>query len=253
MAPNGEASVAFASDTVVVITGCSRGLGFNLAKGILETTASNVVATARNVDKATALRELEAKYSGRVHLVNLDTESEDSIKVCTRAMLMLRIVFVHCAGFRCLLLRMVVAVICCCCLKFILQVAACCCFCTSSLLRHIVTARCVITACYQCTLVLHALPAVPKLMSFAAVHGCHSQYRATWHALPQACSDNQFEGCQLLINFTVSLSVILLHNVGSALCVQAAAADVSKKFDGIDLLFNNAGIDEGVDKSCLEM
>ena len=212
MTPHGEASVAFASDTVVVITGCSRGLGFNLAKGILETTASKVVATARNIDKATALRELEAKYSGRIHLVNLDTESEDSIKVCTRAMLMLRIVLVHCAGFRCLLLRMAVAVICCCCLELILHIAACCCCCKSSLLHYIVTARWVMTACCQCTLVLHALPAVPKLVSCAAVHGCHSQSKTTWNALPQACSDNQFEGCQPSINFIVSLSMVLLNN-----------------------------------------
>lgn len=81
MAPSGKASLAFDADTVVLITGSSRGLGFHLVKGILETTQSQVVATARNVGKANVLQELEAKFSGRVQLVDLDTASEDSIKV----------------------------------------------------------------------------------------------------------------------------------------------------------------------------
>lgn len=87
MAPSDQASVAFDATTVVVITGCSRGLGFNLAKGILETTESTVVATARNVDKATALLDLDKKFSGRLQLVDLDTASETSIKVRTDASL----------------------------------------------------------------------------------------------------------------------------------------------------------------------
>lgn len=82
MATANKPSVAFDADTVVVITGSSRGLGLNLVKGILETTDSKVVATARNVAKASALSELQAKYPERVQLVNLDTGSEDSIKVC---------------------------------------------------------------------------------------------------------------------------------------------------------------------------
>ncbi|KAL3131420.1 hypothetical protein ABBQ38_007732 [Trebouxia sp. C0009 RCD-2024] len=80
MATANKPSVAFDADTVVVITGSSRGLGLNLVKGILETTDSKVVATARNVAKASALSELQAKYPERVQLVNLDTGSEDSIK-----------------------------------------------------------------------------------------------------------------------------------------------------------------------------
>lgn len=74
-------SLAFDASTVVVITGCSRGLGFHLAKAILETTDSKVVATARNIDKAVTLRELAAKFAGRVLLIELDTERQESVKV----------------------------------------------------------------------------------------------------------------------------------------------------------------------------
>ena len=81
MAPTNTASLAFDASTVVVITGSSRGLGLHMAKAILETTESQVVATARNVDKATALQELETKFQGRVKLVNLDTQSVESVQV----------------------------------------------------------------------------------------------------------------------------------------------------------------------------
>ena len=83
MAPSEQTSIAFDATTVVLITGCSRGLGFGLARGILETTESTVIATARNVDKATALVDLEKKYPGRVQLIDLDIGREDSVKVRT--------------------------------------------------------------------------------------------------------------------------------------------------------------------------
>ena len=81
MAPGKASSLAFDASTVIVITGSSRSLGFALAKAFLETTESQVVATARNIDKADALRDLAAKFSDRVQVVQLDTESEDSVKV----------------------------------------------------------------------------------------------------------------------------------------------------------------------------
>lgn len=77
-------SLAFDASTVVVITGCSRGIGFKLAKAILETTQSKVVATARNLDKAVLLGELAAKFEGRVLLVELDTENRESVQVSSR-------------------------------------------------------------------------------------------------------------------------------------------------------------------------
>ena len=73
--------VAFTADTVVVITGCSRGLGLEFVKQILDTTESHVVATARNPQKCEALTGLSSQYEKRLKLVTLDTEDEASIKV----------------------------------------------------------------------------------------------------------------------------------------------------------------------------
>ena len=73
--------VAFSVDSVVVITGCSRGLGLEYVKQILETTESHVVATARNPQKSDALTGLSKQYDKRLKLVTLDTEDESSIKV----------------------------------------------------------------------------------------------------------------------------------------------------------------------------
>lgn len=81
---NAAPSLAFDANTVVAITGCSRGLGFNLAKAILEGTQSKVVATARNLDKAVQLSELASKFEGRVLLVELDTERQESVNVSSR-------------------------------------------------------------------------------------------------------------------------------------------------------------------------
>lgn len=80
MAPGKASSLAFDASTVIVVTGSNRSLGFHLTKAFLETTESHVVATARNIDKADALRELAVKFSDRVQLVQLDTENEDSVK-----------------------------------------------------------------------------------------------------------------------------------------------------------------------------
>ena len=82
MAPTDHApSLALDSKAVVVLTGCSRGLGLGLAKGFLESTECIVVATARNPKKAVGLQELQAKYPDRLQLEALDTFSEDSVKV----------------------------------------------------------------------------------------------------------------------------------------------------------------------------
>lgn len=74
-------SVDFTADTVVVITGTSRGLGLEYVKQLLQTTDSHVVATARNPHKTDALTALAKQHSDRLKLVVLDTADEDSIKV----------------------------------------------------------------------------------------------------------------------------------------------------------------------------
>ena len=73
--------VTFSANSVVVITGCSRGLGLEYVKQVLETTDSHVVATARNPQKSDALTGLSRQYQDRLKLVTLDTEDEASIKV----------------------------------------------------------------------------------------------------------------------------------------------------------------------------
>lgn len=71
----------FTADTVIVITGSSRGLGLEFVKHFLEYTDSKVVATARSLSKADALRTLVTQYSKRLHTVALDTSEESSIEV----------------------------------------------------------------------------------------------------------------------------------------------------------------------------
>ena len=73
--------VTFSADSVVVITGCSRGLGLEYVKQILKTTDSHVVATARNPQKSDALTALSRQFQDRLKLVTMDTEDEASIKV----------------------------------------------------------------------------------------------------------------------------------------------------------------------------
>lgn len=68
------------SDQVVVVTGASRGLGLEHVKQFLEKTQSKVVGTARSPAKADQLKALVQQYSGRLHVVALDTSDEDSIK-----------------------------------------------------------------------------------------------------------------------------------------------------------------------------
>lgn len=69
------------SDQVVVVTGASRGLGLEHVRQFLANTQAKVVGTARSPAKADKLNALTQQYSGRLHVVALDTSTEDSIKV----------------------------------------------------------------------------------------------------------------------------------------------------------------------------
>ena len=64
----------------MVVTGSSRGLGYQFVKQILDTTESLVVATARSVEKVDQLDALRGKYPKRVDIVQLDTSDEQSIQ-----------------------------------------------------------------------------------------------------------------------------------------------------------------------------
>ena len=71
----------FTADTVIVITGSSRGVGLEFVKHFLEYTDSKVVATARSLSKADILRTLITQYAKRLQTVALDTSEESSIEV----------------------------------------------------------------------------------------------------------------------------------------------------------------------------
>ena len=68
------------SDKVVLITGCSSGLGVETARA-LKATGATLFLTARNLEKAkTALGDI--LDGGRVILLKLDLESLDSVRAC---------------------------------------------------------------------------------------------------------------------------------------------------------------------------
>ncbi|CAF3496225.1 hypothetical protein SNK03_005821 [Fusarium graminearum] len=67
-------------DHVIFLTGCSAGIGVDTAKA-LYLTGATLYLTARNLDKAkTALGDLV--QDDRVHLLELDLESLDSVRSC---------------------------------------------------------------------------------------------------------------------------------------------------------------------------
>lgn len=71
------------SGKVVLITGCSSGIGVDTARAIYRTGAT-IYATARNVDKAkTALDDLADK--SRVNFLQLDLSSLDSVRACAES------------------------------------------------------------------------------------------------------------------------------------------------------------------------
>jgi NAD(P)-dependent dehydrogenase (short-subunit alcohol dehydrogenase family) len=68
------------SDKVVLITGCSSGLGIETARA-MKATGATLFVTARNLEKArTALGDL--LDGDRVHLLELDLGSLDSVRAC---------------------------------------------------------------------------------------------------------------------------------------------------------------------------
>ncbi|KAK9365628.1 hypothetical protein V1509DRAFT_371137 [Lipomyces kononenkoae] len=71
------------ADKVIMITGCSSGIGVETAKA-LSKTGAKLYLTARSLEKAKkALGELAE--SPNVHLLQLDQESLDSVRACASA------------------------------------------------------------------------------------------------------------------------------------------------------------------------
>ncbi|KAI1128902.1 hypothetical protein F5Y10DRAFT_164695 [Nemania abortiva] len=67
-------------DKVILVTGCSSGLGVATARA-LKATGATLFLTARNVEKARAALG-DILEGGRVHLLKLDLESLASVRAC---------------------------------------------------------------------------------------------------------------------------------------------------------------------------
>ena len=65
---------------VIMITGCSSGLGIETARALAETGAT-LYLTARNLSKAQdAVSDLLAQHPDRIHLLQMELDSFESIK-----------------------------------------------------------------------------------------------------------------------------------------------------------------------------
>ena len=73
-------SILCATMAVWVITGASRGIGLELAQQLVA-RGDVVVGAARNPEASSALKELESSSSGKLHLVKMDVEDPETIKV----------------------------------------------------------------------------------------------------------------------------------------------------------------------------
>ncbi|KZT06973.1 C-factor [Laetiporus sulphureus 93-53] len=63
-----------------LITGSNRGIGLQLTKELLSSSANTVIATCRTPDTATELHALEENVAGTLHIVPLDVSSEASMR-----------------------------------------------------------------------------------------------------------------------------------------------------------------------------
>lgn len=70
-------------DAVFVVTGASRGIGLQFVKTLLQTTKGKVVACCRSPDTANGLQDflssVDEAQKGRIELIQLDVEQQDSI------------------------------------------------------------------------------------------------------------------------------------------------------------------------------
>lgn len=75
------------TDKSVMITGCSSGLGIEIERA-LSATGATLYLTVRDMERGKdALAELLAACPDRVHLLQLDLSSLESVRACARAFL----------------------------------------------------------------------------------------------------------------------------------------------------------------------
>ena len=58
---------------------CSRGIGLGLTKQLLESPHNYIIATCRDPSKATALNELQNTAKGRLRVIRLDVDVQESM------------------------------------------------------------------------------------------------------------------------------------------------------------------------------
>ncbi|KAI0641284.1 NAD-P-binding protein [Trametes meyenii] len=66
--------------TTWLVTGSSRGIGFEIVRQLLASPTNLVVAAVRTPEKATALHALKASAKGILHVVQVDVSDFDSIR-----------------------------------------------------------------------------------------------------------------------------------------------------------------------------
>ncbi|CCM06000.1 uncharacterized protein FIBRA_08243 [Fibroporia radiculosa] len=64
---------------VWLVTGASRGLGFELTRQLLTSASNTVIACCRNPNSATKLHALQSS-AGKLHLISMDVGSEQSMR-----------------------------------------------------------------------------------------------------------------------------------------------------------------------------
>ncbi|KAL7277026.1 hypothetical protein ACG7TL_008870 [Trametes sanguinea] len=70
--------------TTWLVTGASRGIGFELVRQLVASPQNLVVAACRNPDKATALKALKDSAKGTLHIIQLDVSDFDSIRASVK-------------------------------------------------------------------------------------------------------------------------------------------------------------------------
>ncbi|KAL1946099.1 hypothetical protein VTO73DRAFT_15226 [Trametes versicolor] len=76
-----------ARPTSWLVTGASRGIGFEIVRQLLSSPTNVVVAAARTPEKATALKDLQKTAKGTLHVIKLDVSDFESIRASAKDLL----------------------------------------------------------------------------------------------------------------------------------------------------------------------
>ncbi|KAI0628099.1 NAD-P-binding protein [Trametes polyzona] len=73
------------SQTTWLVTGASRGIGFEIVRQLLQSPNNLVIAACRSPEKASALNALKDSAKGTLHLIQFDVTDWDSIRAAPKA------------------------------------------------------------------------------------------------------------------------------------------------------------------------